>query len=196
MFRSKGKLIYPRGAYRDEGPPGTPRFVPGWVEISFTAKKKVVGTPVEEECVSFDYRKARVQKISGCWKIVVGSMWLKDFGGSEKEAREALRIIKHYRMNKQCFVGRPGLSMEYYLVNNSAPTGSLQGEDCVSPNPANIQAKKIKGRWKIVEGSHWIMDFGAKASEAKKAFKIIRKDGFRHFLFVGRPNPSMTYFRR
>ncbi len=34
-----GKLIYPRVAYRDEGPPGTPRFVPGWVEVNFTAKK-------------------------------------------------------------------------------------------------------------------------------------------------------------
>jgi hypothetical protein len=36
-----GKLIYPRVAYRDEGAPGTPRFVPGWVEVNFTATKKI-----------------------------------------------------------------------------------------------------------------------------------------------------------
>jgi len=38
-----------------------------------------------EDCISFDYNQAAVKKIGGRWKIVVGSMWLKDFGAKESE---------------------------------------------------------------------------------------------------------------
>ncbi|MDA0745915.1 MAG: hypothetical protein O2954_05310 [bacterium] len=34
-----GKLMYARVAYRNEGPPGSPRLVPGWVEVEFRALK-------------------------------------------------------------------------------------------------------------------------------------------------------------
>jgi predicted phage baseplate assembly protein len=150
----------------------------------------------EEDCINFDYRNARVRKVGGRWKIVVGNMLLLDFGNSGSEARKALRIINHYHMNQQCFVGRPDPSMEYYLVNGQAPVGALKGEDCVGFNPGNINVKQIGGRWKIVEGNHWIMDFGHKKNEAEQAFQIIQEYGFEYICFVGRPNPSMVYFRR
>ena len=51
-------------------------------------------------------------------------------------------------------------------------------------------------RWKIVEGSHWIPNLGSNEQEARTAFEIIRKHGFQFICFVGRPNASMTYFRR
>lgn len=149
-----------------------------------------------EDCIAFDYRRARVANIDGQWKIVVGSMWLKDFGGNQSEAARALKVLQHYRMNKQCFVGRPDPSLEYYLTDNRSPSGSLQGEDCVGFNPARIQVKRINGRWKIVEGSHWILDFGSKEGEAREAFRILRRYRFTNSCFVGRPGPSMTYFRR
>ncbi|MCP4257075.1 MAG: hypothetical protein GY774_06055, partial [Planctomycetes bacterium] len=62
--------------------------------------------------------------------------------------------------------------------------------------PTNIEVKKIDGRWQIVEGSHWILDFEDKEDEARKSFKIVKYYGFEHICFVGRPDPSMTYFRR
>lgn len=150
----------------------------------------------QEDCIAFDYRKAEVKKIGNRWKIVVGNMWLLDFGNSEEEARQSLRIIQHYQMSKQCFVGRPDPSMEYYLVGNNAPVGACVGEDCIGFNPAAITVKRVGGRWKIVEGEHWILDFGNKEDEAKSAFDIIQKYGFNKICFVGRPGPSMSYFRR
>jgi hypothetical protein len=150
---------------------------------------------LREDCIGFDYRRAAVKKIDGHWKIVVGNMWLLDFGRSESEAKQALRVIRHYRMNRQCFVGRPGPSMEYYLVDGKAPAGSMAGDDCVGFNPAKIEVKKVSGSWKIVEDSHWILDFGSNESEARTAFQIIQKYGFKYICFVGRPNASMTYFR-
>ena len=151
---------------------------------------------LREDCIGFNPAKIEVKKVSGSWKIVEGSHWILDFGSNEAEARQALRIIKHYGMNRHCFVGRPDPSMDYWLVDGKAPAGSMVGEDCSGFNPAKIEVKKVSGSWKIVEGSHWILDFGSNEQEARTAFEIIRKYGFQFICFVGRPNPSMTYFRR
>jgi len=99
-------------------------------------------------------------------------------------------------MDSSCFVGRPDPSFRYLLVNGNAPQGSMPGEDCVSFNPNTIEVKNIGGRWKIVDGSHWIFDFGDKESEARTALTIIRKYGFTRSCFVGRPNPSFNYLRK
>ena len=193
-----GRLIYPRVAYRDEGAPGTKRFVPGWVEINFSARKKVQTPPpggMDEDCIQFDYRNANVKKVNGRWKITVGSMYLKDFGSKADEARQSLRILQKYRMNKQCFIGRPDPSMEYYLVDGRAPSGTMQGEDCIGFDPTRVQAKKVNNRWKIVENSHWILDFDQNEGEARQALRVIKKYRFGNQCFVGRPKASMTYFR-
>lgn len=84
------------------------------------------------------------------------------------------------------------LSLAFVSVQD-VKTQNIQ-EDCVGFHPEKIEVKKIRGRWNIVEGKHWIMDFGAKEDEARRAFKIIKKYGFDHICFVGRPDPSMTYF--
>lgn len=153
-------------------------------------------TSFADDCIAFNPQQAEVKNVQSRWKIVVGSLWLLDFGSNKQEAERALSIIQNYGFNKQCFVGRPDSSMEYYLVNNQAPQGSTPGEDCVSFNPNNIQVQKIQGRWKIVEGTHWILDFGTKELEARAAFKFIRRYGFDRMCFVGRPTPSLTYFKK
>jgi len=158
--------------------------------------RPTVTTALKEDCISFDYRTAEVKQVGGRWKIVAGNSLLKDFGNNEGEARRALQIIKHYRMNSQCFVGRPGPSMEYYLADGKAPTGSVSGQDCLRFDPDAIEVKRVGAGWKIVQGSRWLMDFGAKEDEARTAFRIIKKHGFTYTCYVGRPDPSMTYFRK
>ena len=125
-----------------------------------------------------------------------GSHWLFDFGDKKSEAERSLNIIKHYHMNQSCFVGRPHPSFSYFLVSGSSPVGAFSGEDCVSFNPATIEVKNMGGRWKIVDGTHWLFDFGAKESEARQAFAIIKKYGFTSSCFVGRPQPSFKYLRK
>ncbi|MCK4418670.1 hypothetical protein KAV79_02580, partial [Candidatus Aerophobetes bacterium] len=132
----------------------------------------------------------------GRWKIVDGSHLMFDFGNKRNEAERALQVIKHYRMNQSCFVGRPDPSFQYLLVSGRAPIGSFEGEDCVSFNPNTAEVRYINGRWKIVDGSHWVFDFGNKESEARQALAIIKKYGFRFSCFVGRPDPSFKYLRR
>ncbi|MBW2410297.1 MAG: hypothetical protein JRF72_10900 [Deltaproteobacteria bacterium] len=149
-----------------------------------------------EDCISFNPQTAMVKKIQGSWKIVDGSHWMFDFGGKKKEAKKTLKIIKKYQMNQSCFVGRPGPSFQYMLSGGSAPAGAIAGEDCVSFNPKTATVKRAQGSWKIVDGSHWMFDFGSNESEARKALAIIKKYGFSKSCFVGRPGPSFLYLRK
>jgi hypothetical protein len=151
---------------------------------------------VEEDCITFNPSTVTVKNLDGRWTIVDGNHLMFNFGPNRTEALQALRIIKHYRMNSSCFVGRPDPSFQYLLVNGRAPQGNMPGEDCVSFNPNSIEVRNIGGSWKIVDGSHWVFDFGSKEDEARKAFAIIKKHGFTRSCFVGRPDPSFQYLKK
>ena len=150
---------------------------------------------ISEDCIAFEAERAEVRRYSSSWKLVDGTLWLKDFGDNEAEARRALEIIQHYGMNRQCFVGRPDPSLEYYLHGDQVPAGPLTGEDCTTFDPDRISVVIANGRYTIIEGDKRLLDFGRNKSEAMKALKLIRTYGFTHLCFVGRPQPSFTYFR-
>lgn len=192
------------------GGPGLPTYE-GWQAIKVVypqdvesnkagfkmeCKAEAAREPLKEDCVSFNPATTEVKNIGGRWKIVDGSHWIFDFGDKKNEAERSLSIIKHYRMNQSCFVGRPHPSFSYLLVAGSAPAGAFSGEDCVSFNPETTEVKNVGGRWKIVDGSHWLFDFGAKESEARQALAIIKKYGFNKSCFVGRPHPGFKYLRK
>jgi len=151
---------------------------------------------IKEDCVSFNPATAKVISAQGRWKIADGSHQMFDFGNKRKEADQALSFIKRYRMDQSCFVGRPNPTFQYMLVSGNPPQGSIRGEDCISFHPDSIEVKNVNGRWKIVEGSHWIFDFKENEAEARNAFNIIQKHGFTSSCFVGRPDPSFQYLRK
>lgn len=159
----------------------------------------VFTAPVSEDCVSIDWKTAKVKCVGGRYKIVdgpQGNHYAFDFGNKRSEAYKALDIIKCYRITQSCFVGRPGPSLNYLLKNGKAPQGPIAGEDCVSFNPNTAKVKCIGGRWKIVDGSHWIFDFGSSKAEATKSLQIIKKHKFTKSCYVGRPGPSFEYMRK
>jgi len=114
------------------------------------------------------------------------------------EAKKTKSLPDHSPLRDEplLLVGRPDPSFTYLLVGQNAPSGPMSGEDCVSFNPATTEVKQVNGRWKIVDGSHWMFDFGSNRAEAEQALKVIKKYGFRYSCFVGRPDPSFTYMRR
>jgi hypothetical protein len=67
-------------------------------------------------------------------------------------------------------------------------------EDCVTFDPKSAQAAQVQGRWKLIDGSHWILDFGSNQAEAQRADQIVKHYDFSKLCFVGRPDPSFTYW--
>ena len=152
-----------------------------------------------EDCLGFNPDNVQAVNIGGRWKVVDGSHWILDFGGSQANAEKARDIIKHYGMDEICFVGRPSRTGQqlvmYFKVNGGAPAGAFPGEDAIPFNPANVTAQQAGGRWKVTEGSMWMLDFGVSEANARKAAALIREYGFQYQCFVGRPGPPMMYFR-
>jgi hypothetical protein len=174
-----------------------------WTRVGYNPAPAPMPAPVpappvslNEDCIGFSTANARVRNVNGSWKIVDGSHWMFDFGPKAQEARKALQVIKHYRLNQSCFVGRPGPSFTYMKRGNQAPVGPMPGEDCVGFSAANAKVKLIGGRWKIVDGNHWMFDFANKEGEARKSLAVIKRYGFNKSCYVGRPNPSFSYLRK
>jgi hypothetical protein len=172
------------------------RPVPGSDVTPMPMPMPMPGPALQEDCVPFNPATTTVRNLDGRWTIVDGNHLLFNFGDKKLEALKALKVIKYYRMNQSCFVGRPDPSFRYLLVNGKAPQGSMPGEDCVGFNPNTIEVRNIDGRWKIVDGSHWLFDFDNRENEARSAFAIIRKYGFTRTCFIGRPDPSFIYLRK
>ncbi|MGD9365472.1 MAG: hypothetical protein PVH87_07235 [Desulfobacteraceae bacterium] len=205
-----GRLIYPRVAYRQG-------LVPGWVEIDFEAVKKrkvkplkpvgrvdrgegpVVHAPGEpvslhEDCLGFDPRRLELKAESGRYLMTDGRSRMKMFP-NRREARLALKTIRHYGMDQHCFVGRPDPSMEYWPVDGRAPSGSFQGEDCIGFDPGRLRLKREGSQWLMTDGRSRMRMFPNRR-EAEQSLAIIRKYHFNQTCYIGRPDPSMTYFRK
>jgi hypothetical protein len=147
-----------------------------------------------EDCIPFNPTTVSAALVQGNWKLVSGNMWMLDFGNKQDEAKKAEAIVKHYQFNRQCFVGRPP-SFTYWLVGNHSGAGGIPGDDCVTFDPATVEAKLDGGMWKMVDGNHLMFSFPSQA-EAQQAVQIVKQFGFTHSCFVGRPGPSMSYQRK
>jgi phosphohistidine phosphatase SixA len=87
------------------------------------------------------------------------------------------------------------LALGWLFLPGSVANGQPLQEDCLPFSPGAIEVKKVNNSWKIVEGNHWLIDFASQEAEARQALKIIQTYGYNETCYVGRPGPSMTYYR-
>lgn len=188
-------------------PPGTSSTVIGQRDGLSTKDKNALNSMYQpgpckgvtcntEDCASFNPNNLTAKQSGATWTILDGSHSL--FSAPNKaEADKLIATIKHYGFNKSCYVGRPGPSFEYLLVNNGPSTKpALSGEDCLPFNPNNLEVKKIGGSFKIVEGNKLLFDFGNSKAEADLTLCLIKKHKFTKTCYVGRPDASLTYLKK
>jgi hypothetical protein len=149
-----------------------------------------------EDCLPFDSKRLDLSRTDGRWKIIDGQRWLFDFGHSRDAAEQALEVIRHYRLNQTCSLGRPESQFTYMLSSGEAPSGRLDIEDCDRFNPDRLDVRQIEGRYKIVAGRRELYDFGQREDEAQLALEIIQKHGFGAACYAGRDEASFRYLRR
>jgi hypothetical protein len=165
-------------------------------DASVTRSLKPLKPSGDGDCMRFDPATLNVRQVKGRWKIVEGGHWLFDFGSNPSAARQSLKVIRHYRMDRACVIGRPDPLFTYMLAKGGSPSGDMAGEDCVAFDPKRITVSKTQGSWKIVSGRRWLFDFGQSQTEARQALAVIRRYGFNQSCFVGRPGADFTYLRR
>ncbi len=153
--------------------------------------------PAKDACHPFDPSDIRVQQMDGRWQLIHKRHWLFDFGPDQAAAHKALEVIRHYRMDRICFLGASQQSsFSYLLAKGGIPWGAMDGEDCMAIDPAHLAVSKRQGRWKIVSDKKSLFDFGNRQSEARQALAIIRQHGFTKKCRVGAARANFTYLRR
>ncbi len=70
------------------------------------------------------------------------------------------------------------------------------GEDtCMEFTPSAVQVRQLNNRWLLVEGDHWLFDFGDDQPAARKAFTVINHYRMDRACFIGNPDtPAFSYF--
>ncbi len=154
----------------------------------------LVTTP--DDCLPLDPHALQVRQIDGQWTIVDGDQQVLAFGASEANAERAKAVIVHYGFDRICFVGRPDPPMMYFTIGGIGPSGAMPGEDAVAFDLAGVVAQQVAGSWIVTDGASRMLDFGTSKANAVHAVTIIKRYGFTHQCFVGRPNAAMMYFRK
>src|SRR5262245_58956895 len=80
--------------------------------------------PLADDCIPFNPATAHAAQVRGRCKLVDGTISMLDFGNRQNEAQRAEAIVTHYRLNRQCFVGRPSPSFSYWLIDGGSAAGS------------------------------------------------------------------------
>jgi hypothetical protein len=147
-----------------------------------------------EDCLSFGWRNVEARRERGSWRVVDGSNWILNFGPRREGAERAAEVIRNYRLDKLCFIGRPDPSMVYWKSGDSIPRGRMDGDDCVSNNPDTTEARLAGGQWSVVDGRHAMLSFGTNRNEAQQAEEVIKHYGLSKQCFIGRPDAAMNYW--
>ena len=151
----------------------------------------------DEDCVGHNIDNLRLTRRGwwfwSRWLIADGDRQLFSFGRKRNEAQQALDIIRRYGFTNTCYIGRPNASMQYLRVGSSIPNNSNEGIDCVGFNPATTQLEQSGSTWRAVDGDHWIASF-PNQEEAQHALAVIRHYNLNRQCFVGRPDPSFTFW--
>ncbi|PTQ91905.1 hypothetical protein C8R30_1279 [Nitrosomonas nitrosa] len=72
------------------------------------------GSSQGADCINIDWNSVRAQQEGSDWVLLSNRSRIAMFP-NETEAKRALSVVKAYRLNRQCFIGRPGPSFKYWL---------------------------------------------------------------------------------
>jgi hypothetical protein len=149
---------------------------------------------LKENLVSFDYRLAELEWRDGRWQLRAGGVWLKDFGGHERDARDALNLIRELHLNQHGTIGTLRPVIEYWLSDGRAPTAATPATRAIAFAPQNLTVQQMLEQWCLCEGRRALFAFGGHEEQARQALAIIQHYGFDAVAYIGRPAPVMMYF--
>jgi hypothetical protein len=84
--------------------------------------------------------------------------------------------------------------MRYWKRGNDVPSGGYPGDDCATNNPETTRAAFRAGTWKLVDGGHWLLDFGANEVEARQAEEVVRRYSLNRQCWVTRGASRLNYW--
>ncbi len=128
------------------------------------------------------------------WKVSADGATIKDFGRSESDARQALRLIRDLRLNQRGVIGGPTPSVEYWLSDGKPPQGSSSGLRVLPIDGASLRVEQAEGQWVLRDDRRVLFGFGSKEADARQSLAVVKKYGFNQVGTVGAGAPAMMVF--
>ncbi|HTW36616.1 MAG TPA: hypothetical protein VMD53_18505 [Rhizomicrobium sp.] len=69
-----------------------------------------------EDCIALHPETVAALYNATRWKVMDGKLWLLDYGQDRAAALEAAKIIHTYSLDRECFIARPHVVMQYWLA--------------------------------------------------------------------------------
>ena len=155
-----------------------------WVQ----ARKQVA---LNDDCEPFLAENAKVVERDGRFKVVAGEHVISS-AVTRADAGRTIEVIKNYRLNKQCYVGRPDWTFEYFLAGTKTPREELAGESCQKFNLGGLDVDKDGARWQLKDGIVRVKTFDNE-DQAWQAYAYLRRHAFTYRCNVG---DGFIYWRR
>ena len=155
-----------------------------WVQARKQAK-------LEDDCEPFSADNAKVVERDGRFKVVSGEHVISS-AVTRADAGRTIEVIKNYKLNKQCYVGRPDWTFEYFLAGSKTPRAELAGESCQKFNLGGLDVDKDGARWQLKDGIVRIKTFDNE-NQAWEAYAYLRRHAFTYRCNVA---DGFVYWRR
>jgi hypothetical protein len=148
----------------------------------------------QDKGITFDPERTDLQCRDDHWQLWSGNVMLKDFGRSEREGREVLKVVRDLKLTSMSSLGTPKPVMEFWLVNGQAPHGHIPGLRSISLKPTEVKAEQVQGQWCVHDGKQILFNFTDQADVARQAVATIQRYNFTEVAYVGQTSPTMLVF--
>ncbi|MCE9533131.1 MAG: hypothetical protein K8T89_18690 [Planctomycetes bacterium] len=143
--------------------------------------------------IRFDATHLEIKRVDNRHQLWAGKQFLKDFGPFEREASEALRLVRELGFTQYGTIAGSTPVFEYWLADDAALKGRLAAKNVILFNSKALKVEQITGAWIIRDDRQLLYNFGNQREAALQAHATILKLGFNQLGFVGTPVPVMTY---
>ena len=149
---------------------------------------------LNEKLDSFDERAVELRWGQGGWQLWAGTVFLKDFGKKEQDARNVLNVMRELHLDTRGRLGAPQAVAEYWLSGGQPPRAAPQGAHTLAFDASSLSVVQVEGQWMLRERRRALLSFGANEAEARRALAVFEHYHFDRFGYIGEPTPCFMYF--
>lgn len=153
-----------------------------------------VRLPQKEKAVRFEGSTVTVRKFQDGWQIWSGGVMLRDFGRSQADAEEAVKVIRELRTTEWVGIGSGRPLVEYGLTNGKPHMPTFTPKVTAAIDLRSVRADNIRGVWCLRDDATIHVNFGREKEDAEQAVAVIRKYGFNRLAAIGTPAQMTVLF--
>jgi len=145
------------------------------------------------ERTPIDWRLLQVRRDGADWKLLSGDYCMANFGGSERDAREGLRVMQSYRFTEEYRLSAAG-GLSLLLANGQPPRGVPFGLRRITFRPQDLGVKQEGERWVVCESGRPLPIWATSSDEAHRIVQTIQRHKLDNLCQLGSSHPAPLTF--